>query len=186
MTPRSTSLRRRRHSWLVTLPLVGATLAFFFLLYLPEKHRIAELHNELREKQAFLAQSNALAATLRRTLDVRRTIDEFLGQWQAQAQPAARSRLLADMTAAARQHQLRTTLFAPSAPVLRQRLAQLPVRWELEGTFGQIHALLATLEQLSPHLWIDELRLQRGSADHAALRAELNLLIFGDRSGYSD
>jgi Tfp pilus assembly protein PilO len=170
----------------VTLPLVGATLAFFFLLFLPEKRRIAELQDELRDKQEFLAQSNVLAATLRRTLDERRKIDEFLRDWQAQSQPAVRSRLLADMSAAAREHQLRTTLFAPSAPVLRRQVAQLPVRWELEGSFAQIHALLAALEELSPHLWIEELRLQQGASDRDVLRAELNLLIFADRSGYSD
>ena len=41
----------RRNSWIVTVPLAAAAVAYFVFFFLPNQRTIAELRNRIRQKQ---------------------------------------------------------------------------------------------------------------------------------------
>jgi type IV pilus assembly protein PilO len=179
--------RPSRGNWLVTAPLVGLTVGFLFVFYLPNKKALRELSNELELKQQVVAQSNQTAAQMLATEQQVRETRQFVEAWREIA-PAGSgsSALLGDISRLAKAAGVRTTRFEPSPAVEHQQLRQTPLAIGCGGSFAQVYQLLLGIEKLPQSVWMDELKIERKEKNKGDLQCELKLVIFADKSKNSD
>lgn len=177
-----------QHSgWAITVPLIVAAAAYFFLSYWPGRQELQALRQQLAATQATIKDAGALAA---RIPAVQRQLDEssdYAEQWLARI-PEVDSvvRVFGDISEAAKEAGATPSRFAPS-PIREQKfIRRIPLELQCSGSFQDIREFLHELESLPQVIWIDELQLEPMGKDRELAKCELKLVLFGRQSEISD
>ena len=177
----------KRGSWLVTLALAGGGLAYLFFSFLPNARAIKALHEEIRSRQMFAAQSSLLSATtaaLRKQLDQTRN---YVAENRRQLPDGARlPELGSRMTKQADLAGAHTTHFEPQTAKELANLRLLPVAFNARGSYAEICRLLAGLETLPERIWVEEMRIEPGRENSKDAECSLKLTVFAANSENSD
>jgi Tfp pilus assembly protein PilO len=177
----------RRGSWIVILPLAAVAAAYVVFFFLPGRRAIAELRQQARAKQDFVAEADRLQQTLR---DGKQEMEK------TQAYVAACRRRIPDEkelgTVFGRIHQvadaagIRITRFDPQPPVVYETLRRVPVLVGCSGSFAQMYEFLRNLEALPTSLWVGSLKAEKDGRNAKNVQCEVGLAIFAGNSGHSD
>jgi Tfp pilus assembly protein PilO len=177
----------RPQTWLITLLLAAAAIAYVVFLFLPSQRSIDELRSQVQERRQQIMQSQSLTRTVSHAHQ-RLTAAQGIGQeW----------RTMAPRQAQLVTHFARLTQQAEAAGVALDRLDPLPavelnliaqqnVTMQFHAPFAATFDLLKRLETLPGTLWVRDLRLHANSDADNTLRGELTLTIFVDRADYAN
>jgi Tfp pilus assembly protein PilO len=181
------SKRSNIGNWLVTVPLLGLTVAFLLGLYFPGKKAQKRLTDELELKNQLIGQSEQISTQMISTQQQLGEARKFVDAWR-QTSPAGSgsSAMLGDVSKLAKAAGVRTTRFEPATIVEQQQLRQTPLAIGCSGSFAQIYQLLLGIEKLPQTVWVDDLRIERKERSKSDLQCELKLVIFADKSKISD
>jgi len=177
-------------SWAVTLPLVGVALAYLFLVYLPSQRADAELQQQLKEQQEYLAGAKAINTAMQTTVEQLQGAEAYQMRWAEHA-PSERTigALYEKMHLLARAQGVTITRFDPQAVVAHAYLVELPVSLGCTGQFAEIATFLAEIESLPEEIWVSGLRMEEMEADRQSVSCELDLVVFAansENSGYDE
>jgi Tfp pilus assembly protein PilO len=174
-------------TWLTTALLAAVALAYLYFVFLPGQRSITELRAQVQERHQQMSQSQSLARTVASAKE-RLTEARKVGQaWRDDA--PRHSELIshfASLTQQAEAAGVAIDRFDPLPAVELNLISMQNVTLQFHAPFAAVFDLLTRLEGLSGTLWVRDLRLQAGSENDKALRGELTLTIFVDRTDYSN
>ena len=131
--------RVRRHSWLVTLPLVAISAAYLWLVFLPGQRSISALETELADKRAFIA-SGAHVADCRAQFEYKLAdLQAYCKRWEPKASDSAQlAALYGEIAELLKASGVATTHFSPGPDAEArpdpQDLAQDRIRGDLRAS----------------------------------------------------
>ena len=174
----------QRGNWFVTASLVGLTVIYLLVFYLPGKKAMRQLSDELELKRQSVAQADQLRAQIElaqgQLADARQYVSARHENF------AGASTLFAELSRLSNAAGVHTTRFEPAPASEQQQLYQYAVAIGCSGSFAQIYQLLQGVERLPEPIWIDELRIERKEANQGELQCELKLVVFADKAKISD
>jgi len=176
-----------RGSWIVTVPLAAAAVAYLVVVFLPGRRAIATLQEEVTNKQEYVVQAAGVAKGLATTQqDLEKTF-AYTANWKKHA-PAEgeRATLYGKIHELAKAAGTLTTRFDPKPVNSRSRIRDYPLTMGCAGTFAQIHELLRSLETLPVEIWVDTVLIKKGSEHGDSVVCEVNLVVFTDNPENSD
>lgn len=180
------SKTKKSQSWLVTLPVAGAAVAYVWYVFLPGQKTLSSLQNELLTKRTFaINQAKYESDTRAVNLEIesaRKFIDHSN---RSLAGPNDLSRLYGEIAAIAKQAGVETTRFSPDPARPYARLVKCPVNLGCEGTFAQVASLIEGLERLPQRVWLEHLSIEAIEDKEGLLRCELILEVFANNLGFS-
>ncbi|HEV7225857.1 MAG TPA: type 4a pilus biogenesis protein PilO [Pirellulales bacterium] len=176
-----------RGNWLVTLPMAGIAAAFVLLIFLPGQRRIHALREEMREKQDSILAAGQTAARIHALKAELTEARQYNAQWRGRtASSAGATALCGQIAQLAQASGVTTTRFAPAAPTVIERLRRVPLTVACHGSFAQIQAFLAAVEERPRRVWLEDLKLS-GVEEHGdSVQCELVLAAFVDNFEESD
>ena len=183
----------RRSSWIVTVPVAAAAVAYITLSFLPNRHAISEARNQIKEKQDYIVQAGSLDNALRIAEEELEKIRACTTAWQRQAPVEGElSALYGQIHELAKATGTAVTRFDPEPVVRYERISRIPVGMACVGSFAEICGFLEGLEGLPLEIWVDELRLGRViqggqvGQEGQSVSCELTLAVFVNNSENSD
>lgn len=178
---------RRRHSWLITLSVVGGAIGFLLLVFFPGARSLSVLRAEIRERQDYIGAAGRLTpiiGELERDLERTRA---YNAQWSANLrEPSQLSEIFGAMTQAAEGAGLATKRFEPQSAAVLETLEEVPTTFIVSGEFASACKLIAQLEQLPQLMWINELRFTTPEEAGQVAQCELKLGLFTRATKKSD
>ena len=174
-------------SWIVTLPLVAAAVAYMLLFYLPGKRTIGELQDQIKTKQDYIAVADSRLTALRIARQKYDQTQAYSAAWLRTA-PAQEelSSLYWKINELAKAAGTTITRFDPQPPVPYDTISQIPLGLGCTGSFAEIYEFLRGLEGLPAEMWVSALRLEKIDRARGTVDCELTLAIFGSNPGNSD
>jgi Tfp pilus assembly protein PilO len=179
--------RTRPGSWIVTVSLVAAAVAYMLLIFLPGRRAIGELREQLGRKQSFLAQNASLAQALTAARHELEKAETYCAAWKQRAPAEGElSALYGKINELTKAAGTITTRFDPKPVAVHERTREIPVTMGCTGTFAEVFALLRSLESLPPTIWLDTVQFKKNGETGASVAAEINLVVFANNSEDSD
>lgn len=177
----------RQSSWIVTLSLAAIAIVYLKFAWLPGRCAIREMSQQLKTKQAFLAESTDLSAMLIGVQHKLDKADAIVTQWE-KASPGKRDipQLYGKINSLAKESHLTTGRFDPQPFVTHEKLHEIPVAVSCAGTFAQIHDFLRKVEGLPATIWIESMRLEKTAQTTKGVQCEITLVVFSDNPQDSD
>lgn len=169
-------------SWLLTAALAGLSIAYLWLVFLPNNRNIGELKRQLLDKQSYVGDATTLPAKIEVARSDFKNADAYVRDW-ASALPAGGD-LLPMVGAIHREVQLAgatVTQLEPQAEVPMQSIRQMSILLVCRGEFAQIEQAVGQLQQLPGTVWLDTVRIKPISKDGKDVQCEVNLVIFADK-----
>jgi Tfp pilus assembly protein PilO len=178
---------RAPRSWLITALLASLAVAYVAFVFVPAQASISTLRGQLNERRQHILQAQGLTMPVAHaTAQLTRT-KAVSAHWRANAPSHAEvSANLARLTAEAKAAGIVIERLDPLAPAELMVLSQHAVNVHFHGEFAQVFDFLRRIEELPGTVWITSLRLAADDKATSALRGELNLTIFVDRTGSAD
>jgi Tfp pilus assembly protein PilO len=188
----------RRHSWLVTLPLVGIVAAYLWLVFLPGQRVISALETELADKRAFVASGSHVAQCRVQFEGKLAELRAYCERWQAKACDSARlAALYGEIAELLKASGVATTHFSPGPTLKLDVLQKTSLQIKCEGTFEQVASVLTRLEKMPERLWVEDVNLEtlanddpsnqdKGDQTGQVMRCQVNLVIFAGNSEKSN
>src|SRR6185295_2967135 len=68
--------------WVVTIPVSLMALAYVAMLFLPRMRSVADVRQQLRQREDYISQSDRLQPTTQRVAEELKAIDEYCKFWQ--------------------------------------------------------------------------------------------------------
>lgn len=181
------TLLLRRGSWAVTLTLAAGTLAFLTLFFFPRMRRLGELHDQLRLRQDYIAQTERIRPVIDKVRSDLRETGDYVQRWRSRCpRPDHLPALFGQISQSCQDVEVVTSRFEPRPQVELQTVARQPLSLAFSGPFAAVSTLLAKLEGLPALVWVDEMTLSRRAETGEAVKCELTLEVFVDRSKKSD
>jgi len=170
--------------WLLFAVGGAATVAYIFLVFLPNQQVIKTTNEQTQARRKTVEQQVGAAAVILDLVQQASRADAYVSL-QRQNLPAEDDlvRVYGTITATAEACGLSRLSFDPQAPIWLQTLQRRPLSVRGEGTFQAICRWLARLEDLSNPVWIERLSLEPTQESDELLRCEATLSIF---AGYSE
>lgn len=177
----------RQSSWIVTLSLAAIAIVYLKFVWLPGRHAIQEMSQQVQTKQAFLTQATGLAAMLVGVQHDLGKADEIVAQWE-KASPGQRdiAQLYGKISSLAKEAHLTTGRFDPQPFVSHERLREIPLAVSCSGTFAQIHDFLRKVEGLPATIWVESVKIEKTVQATKDVQCELNLVVFANNPQDSD
>lgn len=177
----------RRNSWIITVPLAGATLAYVMLVFLPQRKAIGELGEQRQAKELFLQQASGIAAQI---VQQQRELDQAARYVQRRRQCLPEEKdlaaLYARVHAAVNQAGARTTRFDPQPPVVYERLRRDTLVLGCKGTFRQTNDLLGRLETMLVPPLVETFRIEKVGNSGKEASIEVMLVNYSENPDSSD
>jgi Tfp pilus assembly protein PilO len=170
----------RRGTWIVTLTLAAAAGGYGLFVYLPGRKALAELRNEIRRKQDYVAAHSTLPIQLKTAQDELAAAQTVNQQWRQRAAAGSTAPLYGKLYELAKQSGVTPTRFDPQSPQTLATLRRAPLNLTLTGDFAKVHAFLCRLEELPNPLWLDGVQVKRLGSTAGSVIVEVNLAIFAD------
>jgi Tfp pilus assembly protein PilO len=173
--------------WLLPLATVAVGIAYFVLLFLPNRRSIGELAEQVACKQQAVVQVAQGSQALLTTQKEIQRATAYVAVWQsALPREGSLARLFRRIGGLARSSHVSMTRMAPQEPLAMARLRRVSVLMGCTGSFSQIADFLQRLEKLPQSLWINDLRLEGSGKDGRFMKCEMTLEIFADNLEISD
>jgi len=182
-------------SWIVTVPLILANVAYLYFFFLPGKQEVEAMRDDIASTQAYLATAASRPMEIEHTLQKLDQAKAFTDQWQRSAPRTERvSQYFGEINRRAGAASVAVTRFEPREIEEMEHLDRISLYLGTEGTFEQTFQLLKQLEQLPGTVWVDSLRFRsrrapRGlpnsvvrDAANASVQSEINLAIFAAKT----
>jgi Tfp pilus assembly protein PilO len=168
-----------RSSWIVTVPLAVAAVAYLLFFFLPGRRANARIEEELAEKQEYVAGAATVAATLRAAEQELERAQQYTAAWKHDA-PAegSRSLLFGKMHDLAKAAGVAVNRFEPKPVEHRAQLRGFPVVIGCTGKYAQVHEFLRALESHPATIWADAVLIQRPKELGETVDCEVSLVIF--------
>jgi Tfp pilus assembly protein PilO len=177
----------RRGSWIVTLPLIAVAVAYFMLFVLPGRRAIAELREQIRVKEEYVAKAAGVAASLASRKQELEKARAYAAVWQQRLlEESEITAFYGRIHEAARAAGTRFTRFDPQPPTPYQKFSRIPVTLGCSGSFAQIHDFLWHLEDMQSTLWMESLRIEKAGESDKDASCEVVLVIFAGNHDISD
>jgi Tfp pilus assembly protein PilO len=176
----------KRGNWLTTASLLGITVGFVLLVFMPQMKRIRELEMEVQLLEQFIAQEPALAAQLELGRREYEDTAAFVESWRRTAPPGRKTAALFGRIAhLAHEAGADVVRFEPGPVEEGDALRRLTLEIGGQGPFEDLFGWLRAMESLPETVWIEELSVERreGRQD---LQCDVTLAIFADKSEKSD
>jgi Tfp pilus assembly protein PilO len=179
--------KNRRSSWMLTMLPAAVAVAYVVFAFLPGRRAIADLRDQVAQKQNYVGQfedvAKALAAAER---ELERT-QTYTKAWKQRAPTDEdRSALYGRINALAKQADTVTTRFDPKPVNPHSHVRELPLTMACSGTFAQVHEFLRSLESLPVAIWVESLVIKRTGETGGCVTCETSLLVFTDNPENSD
>ena len=177
----------RYGSWLVTSSLVAAGILFLIFSFLPTSRTIQSLRDEIRSDEKYIAQTSSLTLALTQTqANLDRTI-EYSANWrQRLPNHATFPAILGRITKQADVAGASMTRIEPQAALDLDTLRVIPIVFAAKGSYVDISRLLAGLEGLPEHVWLEDVRLEGSRQAGQKMLCELRLVVFAGNLEISD
>jgi Tfp pilus assembly protein PilO len=173
----------KRTSWFVTLPIAAGALGYLWFVFLPTARAIRETRNEIRIKQDFIMQTEALHSTVAQLERDLKEIESYTQQWHEHAAaPGQLPNLFGKITQQAHDVGVVPTRFDPLKETTMEILHRAPVQMELTGGYQEVTRMLAAIEQLPETIWIEQLKIEKARENGKDVKCELKLEIFAVKS----
>jgi len=174
-------------TWLMTLPLAIAAVAYVYWLFLPEQQRISDIRAELETHQDFMANAQLIASSIKLAEAELGATNLFTEQWEEHSPDVTDlSQLFGQINAAAKESGTRTTRFDPQVTEQSETLRRIPLVIEVAGSYDGIFDFLHRLEAFPATIWVDDMRLESLQKDGKEMKCELTLAIFAANPRKSD
>lgn len=177
----------RRSSWIVTVSVAAAAVAYAMLSFLPERRAIGEARRQISEKQDYIVRIGGLTGALRTTQQQLGEAEAYNAAWEQHAPaegelPAVYGRIYELGKAAG----ATVTRFDPEAALRYEKVSYVPLAVGCVGSFAEICGFLEGLEGLPLSIWVNELRLKGTGEPGESVSCEITLAVFANNSGKSD
>ncbi len=174
-------------SWVVTLPLTAAAVAYILLFYLPGERAIGRLQEQIKAKQDYIVGADSVLTALRTAQQKHEKALAYSTAWRQNAptQENLSSRYW-KINELANTAGTTITRFDPQPPVEYNTIRQIPLALGCTGTFAQIYEFLRGVESLPIEIWISAVKLEKIEGPAGTIDCELTLVMFGDNSDNSD
>jgi len=177
----------RRNSWIVTVPLAAAAVAYFTLSFLPERRATAEARQQLRQKQDYIVQAGGLAAVLRAAETELKRARAYTAAWQERAPVGGGlSAAYGQIHELAKAAGANVTRFDPEPAVPYETISQIPIKMECGGPFAGICEFLEGVEKLPLVIWAEEVTVKQDGQNEKHVLCKLTLVVFSNNSENSD
>lgn len=185
--PKPTPTTIRQSSWIVTLSLVAASVAYMAFAFLPNHRVIKQTRQQVETKRMLVSQSTVASDELVR---IQREIDgaaSMVRKWEKTA-PGKRDipALYGRISTLAKNSRLAVNRFDPQPFVVHEQLEEIPINMTCTGTFGQIHEFIRGIETLPQTIWVESMRLEKMPQHTKNIQCELSLVVFSNNSQASD
>ena len=180
-------MKKKRNSWMITVPLIAVAGGYLYFSFLPTKQATAQLREELEAKRTFVEQSANLRVSLDQT---NQELVETVAHTQAWRDTAPTQATLASLLGDINQHAklagVEITNFSPQQETLNETFSRVPVSIEVAASSTALFEFVRAIEQLPPVVWFDSLNIEATGENGQTVKAELTLVIFASISGNSD
>lgn len=177
----------RRGSWIVTVPLAAAAIAYVTLVFLPGRRAIGEARDQIEQKRDYVTRATGLAAALHAAQQELEKAQAYSTAWEEHAPTQGRlSALYGRIHVLADAAGTTTTRFDPEPVVQYDKVCQIPLVVGCTGSFDQIWEFMRGLEGLQATIWMDSVNLERLDGVEGSITCELNLVVITDNLDISD
>lgn len=178
---------KKPKSWILTVLISGAALAYAFFVFLPTQKSIANIRTELKNQRNDVVELGSLETQIvgleRRIALSRAAIDK----WRDHApSPQETATFIGVVSQMAQEAGARVERITPKDVVRMASLQQHPAELSVEGNFLQIADFLRKLEERPETIWITRLNLTASGDQVASVRCELSFTVFADNPDDSD
>jgi Tfp pilus assembly protein PilO len=178
---------KRGNSWLITVPVTIAAIAYVSLMFLPNKRAIDRLREEIRSKQEYLAEANGLSNQVAsREQELAKTREYVASRQKYLPQESDLPALYARIHEAAQAAHARVTRFDPQPAVPYERLRRIPVTLTCSGSYQHMVELLRGLEGMPSAVWMEVVKIDKVGDSAKDVNCELSLVVFSGSSENSD
>jgi len=187
MSAKPKATGRAPRSWMITALLASLAVAYVAFVFGPAQVEISSLRGRLNERRQHILQASGLVVPIEyATQQLAKT--RLVGtQWRESApNPTELSACFASLSAQAKASEVAIEQFNPQIAADMQVLAQHGLTVHFRGDFPQIFDFVRRIEELPAVVWLPSLRVTRDELANSALRGELNLTIFVDRTDSAD
>ena len=178
--------KRGNNSWLVTLPLVGLTVAYVFLFFRPEVNAIASLQAELETKEAVLAASQGQAQQLAASRRAISRTHNYVKDWRDRMSESQAPLLFGAITQQSQSAGAQVISFDPEPAVALERLQRIPLTIQCRGSLTSLDEVLRRLESLPQSIWVEDVHLEKVGENDGVMTCKIKLAIFASKTDYSD
>lgn len=170
-----------RGTWIALGVAATALAVYVVFVLLPQQRQIAALQDDLRTKRDHVARLGNLGAILKATRAELEKTEAYNAAWTKQA-PNARefAKLFGEISALSSAAGTNTTRFDPEPIIPGNRVAKIPLKMGVHGTFEQVCQFLAGLEGLPETIWVEQLGLEEMPQEAGYIQAEISMEIFAD------
>ena len=179
--------RQKPRSWILTLGVSGAVLAYAFLVFIPMQKSIGKLRKELIKRRQHVVQADLeFASSDELELQLKQARD-YLGPWRAtSADRAGADVLVGQISQIAAATGITIRRMSPGELVELASVSRQSFQFEVEGSFAELFEFLRQLEGVSDVIWSNQLTLERGEKSDGRLQCKLDLEVFTDNPDISD
>jgi Tfp pilus assembly protein PilO len=168
-----------RNSWIVTVPLAAAAVAYVMFSLLPDRRAVGEIRQQIRKKQDYVVQVGGLTGVLHAAEEELQETRAYSAAWRQSApDPRDLSGVFGKIHETARTAGTTIMRFDPEPVVYHERIGRTPVAVSCVGSFSQICAFLERLEELPQTIWAEELEFRRSGQDGQSVSCNLALVVF--------
>jgi Tfp pilus assembly protein PilO len=173
----------RRNSWIVTVPLAAAAVAYVTLSFLPERRATAEARQQIRQKQDYIVQAGGLAAVLRTAETELKRTRAYTAAWEQRAPAEGElSATYGKIHELAKAAGATVTRFDPEPAVHYETISQIPIKMGCVGSFAGICRFLEGVERLPLAIWEKEVAIKQNGQHEKDVSCELILAVFSNNS----
>lgn len=174
-------------SWFVTVPVAAMAAAYVWFVFLPGGRAVAELRQEIHNKQLTITGMTRTIAARDALEKERKDLETYVRTWQGCSSNSADvANLFGQIAERMKTAGVVTTRFAPEPATNLERLQKIPLRIGFSGSFSQICTVLAGIEKLDQRIWVEDFNVEKAGDLGDSLKCELNLAIFANNSEKSD
>ena len=178
---------KKNSSWIVTAPLVGASLLYIGFVLLPKKRSMDELRASIQTKREYIGQAESLRPIIDRTERENAVDRKYVRAWQDRAPHENElAKVYAQINHLAHDAGATVTRFDPSESMPLEMIHPVTINVDLEGQFTQIYQFIAGIENLPETIWIERLHLEGKGGDRKNVMGSAKLVVFASRSEKSD
>ena len=169
----------RRNSWIVTVPLAAAAVAYVTLSFLPERRATAEARQQIRQNQDYIVQAGGLAAVLRTAETELGKTRAYIAAWEQRAPAEGElSATYGKIHELAKAAGATVTRFDPEPAVRYETISQIPIKMGCVGSFAGISRFLEGVEGLHLAIWAKEIAFKQDGQNEKDVTCELILVVF--------
>ncbi len=179
-------------TWILIVVLLAVLSGYVALSFIPEKRHIAELRQDLLDKQEFVTQSTKTVEKLREIEEQLNNTTAYNRTWTKHAPHSGEiSILLGKIHALARTANVEIDRFDPEPAEKFDRIRRLPIEMVYSGQLPSVFQFLSDLEQMPQTIWINSVTIERTAKNGSNTRdnivetrgftqCEIDLAIFMD------